>query len=298
MTDYAVMPKADYVAACDAIREKTGDSEVIKSGELISKLNDVYNAGAVNVLKGSKYMYPTVSGEVLKIDDMSAVPHKVSVTKRSDTVENLEAVKIRKFGINLFKTYRDVIISNPWVTPDTPITPTGNQVYKGISYSNYQISGNVSDLVLGDTISFVNPTNNIQYGIGFDVKVTPNTTYTLSIGENINGKIAINCYDGNGKYLTAYTDQYTFTTNARTEWIIIVLCAIEQGVVTSFTDIQLELGSTASKYELYSMEYVGEIFDSTPNIITLIPDTSGVILDCQYCRDIDKYIDEYLKGSI
>jgi len=352
MTDYAVMPKADYVAVCDAIREKTGDTQVIKSGELAGKLNDVYNAGAVNVLQGSKYMYPTVSGEVLKIDDLSAVPHKVSVTKRSknlltaqqvyngcrdyselvedgrncvrfidsdavnyipfafrpktqytasfwvkrevkvneddtanccfrfkyddgtyknfvttanygewikmtatsefgktistigmasytwktwvyidvDTfqfeegvtatvytpyMKDLGAVKIRKFGINLFKTYRDVIISNPWVTPDTPITPTGNQVYKGISYSNYQISGNVSDLVVGDTISFVNPTNNIQYGIGFDVKVTPNTTYTLSIGENNNGKIAINCYDGNGKYLTAYTDQYTFTTNAK-----------------------------------------------------------------------------------
>ena len=83
MTDYAVMPKADYVAACDAIREKTGDTEVIKSGEIANKINDVYSVGQLSLVKESKYIYPTVSGEVIRIDDMSAVPHKVSVSKRS-----------------------------------------------------------------------------------------------------------------------------------------------------------------------------------------------------------------------
>ncbi len=295
MSNYAVMPKADYIAACNTIREKTGDTEVIKSGELTEKINDAYNAGAVSVLQNSKYMHPTVSGEVIRIDDMSAVPHKVSVTKRSDTVEDLDVVKIKMFGKNLFKIYRDEIVSNAWVTPDTPITPNGNRVYKGISYSNYQISGNVSDLAIGDTVSFVNNTDNIQYGIGFDVKVAPNTTYTLSIGKNVNGKIAINYYDKTGKYLKADTNQYTFTTNAKTEWIIIVLCVAERGAVASFTDIQLELGSTATEYEPYTLEEVGDTFDSIPNTITLIPDTSGVVLDCQYLRDIDKYIDKYFK---
>lgn len=33
MTDYAVMPYADYEAACTAVREKTGGTEPIKSGE-------------------------------------------------------------------------------------------------------------------------------------------------------------------------------------------------------------------------------------------------------------------------
>ena len=44
-------------------------------------------------------------------------------------------------------------------------------------------------------------------------------------------------------------------------------------------------------YAHYQGEEIGETFDSTTDIVTLIPDTSGVILDCQYCRDIDKYID-------
>lgn len=45
MSEHAVMPLADYVATCDAIREKTGSTESIKSGELAEKVNDVHEAG-------------------------------------------------------------------------------------------------------------------------------------------------------------------------------------------------------------------------------------------------------------
>lgn len=45
MSQYAVMPIADYTAACDTIREKTGSTEVIKSGEMPSAIDEVYAAG-------------------------------------------------------------------------------------------------------------------------------------------------------------------------------------------------------------------------------------------------------------
>lgn len=45
MSNYAVMPITDYANTCDAIREKTNISDVIKSGELSEKVSDVYNAG-------------------------------------------------------------------------------------------------------------------------------------------------------------------------------------------------------------------------------------------------------------
>ena len=88
MNNYAVMPKDDYVAACNAIREKTGTFAVIKSGELVDKVNGVYNAGAVALLQSSKYMHPTVRGEILRIDDMVDVPHKVTVTRRNKNFFN------------------------------------------------------------------------------------------------------------------------------------------------------------------------------------------------------------------
>lgn len=43
---YAVMPLADYEAACDAFQEKTGSNiNQVKSGELPTKINEVFEAG-------------------------------------------------------------------------------------------------------------------------------------------------------------------------------------------------------------------------------------------------------------
>ena len=39
MADYAVMPFADYKAACDAVRAKTGGTDAITSGELASQIS-------------------------------------------------------------------------------------------------------------------------------------------------------------------------------------------------------------------------------------------------------------------
>lgn len=45
MSNHAVMPLQDYVDTCEAIREKTGSTDAIKSGELASGVNEVYEAG-------------------------------------------------------------------------------------------------------------------------------------------------------------------------------------------------------------------------------------------------------------
>lgn len=41
MSKYAVMPLVDYVSACDVVREKTGTTDIIKSGELAEKINGI-----------------------------------------------------------------------------------------------------------------------------------------------------------------------------------------------------------------------------------------------------------------
>lgn len=46
MSEHAVMPMAHYEATCDTIQEKTGaESNHIKSGELPTKINEVYEKG-------------------------------------------------------------------------------------------------------------------------------------------------------------------------------------------------------------------------------------------------------------
>ncbi len=44
MSEYAVMPLDDYVGACNAIREKTNDDQlIIKSGEMASQIEEVFD---------------------------------------------------------------------------------------------------------------------------------------------------------------------------------------------------------------------------------------------------------------
>ena len=45
MSKKAVMPLNEYVSACDKIREKTETTDLIKSGELPEKIDEVYEAG-------------------------------------------------------------------------------------------------------------------------------------------------------------------------------------------------------------------------------------------------------------
>ncbi len=41
LTDYVIMPGEDYKAACDAVREKTGKEEDIKSGDLAAEIREI-----------------------------------------------------------------------------------------------------------------------------------------------------------------------------------------------------------------------------------------------------------------
>lgn len=248
MSDFAVMPKVDYIEACDTIRAKTGDTCVIKSGELAGKVNDVYNAGQISVLRDSKYMYPTVSGEVIRIDDMSSVPHKVRIAKRSDIVVDLETVKVYKYGKNLYcySNIADVVVTAEGAIRRGVEIPFS----ESITVSCGSIAGNsevyIKTLIDGSYSALVS--------------LNANRTYTFS---------------GNGT---------------------LILYATSDRFFDNVTNLQVELGDTATEYEAHIEPVeVGETVDSTPNTITLLPNTSGVILDCQYLRDIDRYIDKCFK---
>ena len=45
MSNKALISLDDYVTACDKIREKTGTTDLIKSGDLATKIEEVYSAG-------------------------------------------------------------------------------------------------------------------------------------------------------------------------------------------------------------------------------------------------------------
>lgn len=74
LTNYVLMPGADYQAACDAIRAKTGKTNALKSGELASEISAIMGGGGASGDERVKYVtfmhngmelikYPVISGD-------------------------------------------------------------------------------------------------------------------------------------------------------------------------------------------------------------------------------------------
>lgn len=63
MIDYVIMPKADYQALCDAIRSKSGKTDVIKSGELQTEIMTLPSGGSsddvryVTFMNGDEFLF-------------------------------------------------------------------------------------------------------------------------------------------------------------------------------------------------------------------------------------------------
>lgn len=51
LTDYVIMPGADYKDACDAVREKTGGTELIKSGQMGGLIRGISGGGGGETVK-------------------------------------------------------------------------------------------------------------------------------------------------------------------------------------------------------------------------------------------------------
>ena len=55
MSDYVVMPKEDYQAICDATRAKTGTTDLLKSGEVANKINEIKDSDVYTSHFGALY---------------------------------------------------------------------------------------------------------------------------------------------------------------------------------------------------------------------------------------------------
>jgi hypothetical protein len=144
-------------------------------------------------------------------------------------------------------------------------------------------------------------------GIGFPIKSKPNTIYTLSAEfDTTRLFLSATYYDkfGNNLYVDqlSNSNSFTFTTPIDCEFIVIAVSLCSAADINSpatFSNIQLELGSTATTYEKYiqpqtaitNADGIAEGLTSLSPNMSLITDTNGVVINCEYYRDIDAYID-------
>lgn len=192
-----------------------------------------------------------------------------TVTEYTPYVSDITAVKVSRLGKNLF----NISSSRGFESAYAGITNTIN----GNEITVTATAGRTVNLLLGTLLKGT-------YTLSLNTSIK--RTLMIQYGESISSLTRIDGYD--------FNSSHTFSiSETRKIWLTTFFGA---GETVIFTDIQLELGSTATDYEPYK-----EYADYTPNAdgtvngvtslypnTTLTTDTEGVIINCEYIKDIDK----------
>ena len=155
-------------------------------------------------------------------------------------------------GKNLFNI--NVQEQNPSDTTSTNTTLrtfTPNTYCVGASWSNWWMPNQVTSYSINNGVISVQ--NNNVYGIGFPFKLTPETTYTIS-ATTTNGGVNVAYYDNSGTYITtsnANILNQSFTTPVNADITVLVFYSGNTNAAATFSNIQLEKGSSATSYVPY-----------------------------------------------
>lgn len=141
--------------------------------------------------------------------------------------------------------------------PDnTNMMPTNKRIFTpntycvGMSWSNYYVPNNVTSYSVSN--GTITVTNGNVYGLGYPVRVAPGQAYHLS-ATTTNGRAHIAYFAADGTYISGVStnilnSSFTVPNDVKTAVIIFYSNSGE----ATFSNIQLELGSTATTYEPYN----------------------------------------------
>ena len=126
----------------------------------------------------------------------------------------------------------------------------GSGIYVGLSGNNYYYPSNVTSYEVDDN-SVTLCTVQSAYGIAFDFKTVPGQTYT--IGNELSEKVGLSFYTEQGAFIEYSENNKSCTATApdNAYWMI-VLFRPTQGTSYTYTNIQLEKGTSATAYEPYT----------------------------------------------
>ena len=261
-TDTGIIKIGDGVTAFNSLSDDNIYFPKSRINKSVDDVKSYANNTFANALKDSK------SGAAFLISNVSPVTHDMGVKISSNTVTDLTTVKVTRCGKNLFDNNK----LSEW----------------GLTLSNGKYTGSVS--LLNDKTLFSSFKSNTQYTISVKASNASKSSATLLI--------AINYTDG--------TTQTVIRVNSTTEVVYGFTSAVNKSIsnITStfyngdtinIAYIQIEEGTIATEYEPYEGAEYTPIADGTVNGVTslypnttLMTDTEGVIIDCEYNRDINK----------
>ena len=270
------IPKVDqyYNATSENALSGKAISEVVESKADTGYINNNF----ANALKGSK------SGSSILIDDISNVKHPVKIKINSDDVRDLTSVKVKMFGKNL--------ITFPYFY---------NRL-KGIGYT--ETNGGITFTVNEDRSITANGTATTDAVFSFY-----DATLNKALVSNVNKQfVTLSGCPSGGSSTTYFLTQRNYGFKDIGSGIKFQTCTgmntyaimIKSGTTVEnlIFKPQLELGIKATEYEPFLMPIectpnadgnVDNIESIYPNM-SLMTDTDGVLIDCEYNRDIHKVI--------
>lgn len=145
MTDMVMMPGADYQAICDAIRSKTGSTELLKSGDLATLIG--------NLSDGEEpIQVPSLSGRKVASGSISVAADTSSLGTISHDVESPIAVFLFAADAPLKNeggTYIKQTVAKLWIRPN-PMSDDNSTMsctmVRGMYENNYMHWGNPGTL--------------------------------------------------------------------------------------------------------------------------------------------------------
>lgn len=182
---------------------------------------------------------------------------------------------------------------------------TGKSIIVGFASNNFYFPANVSNVNIREGyLSFESSQGG--YGVALDMRVRPNTTYSISHVKLTNvSAVGITEYTENGEYIGfASLADTAFTTGPNTKWVVVCFRHIDNNTKTEIDKIQVETGEAVTEYEPFNgaNTYIPNVDGTVSGLVsvspsmTILTDTDGVTVDCEYNRDTNKVIDRLVKA--
>lgn len=234
-----------------------------------------------NALKG------TASGSAILIDDISPVEHTMTVQVSSDTVIDLTAVRLKCCGKNIFDK--------------NSLSASDGDKSKNLQFTENDFS---FQRIGTRATSQVSVALFLAKGV---YRIKANSTQS----DGLNGGVGIFDKEKGAYILNASSRgnvNETFSVDISKKYIIGFFCNYKspEDTTVTYSNVQLEFGTVSTDYEPYitPIEYtptadgtVEGVTSLYPNT-TLITDTDGVLIDCEYNRNINKAFAELQQAII
>ena len=314
-----------YTFSCSSIRTGTEGGGVYIAAYNQDKSNSVVVSAASNINITSPTVtitvpsgYPvirfTLYGFYTATSSGTATYTEIMLEEGSEAteyvpyIEDLSAVKVARYGKNLFSSASRTVTNFGAYNKETKRTVQEGCIYSGLSVNNYYSASYITSYKITNpkNIAFT-VANDGGYGLGFSFKVKPKDTYTLSVADrpSDSSRLAFSFYAEDGTpisfVITAVgsADKYiTATTPDTARWMVVLLISTKALTEIAFRNVQLEIGSNATEFEAfntldtYSVNADGTVdgMTSLSPSMTVFTDTANTVVSCEYNKDSNKVI--------